>query len=305
MTPATKTARQTCRARLTAKEGGPHTAAKDQTHESQGHAIVRSLKVLAGLGRETEGEEQQERHGQHALPVRAAGARLVTHPRDRVPLSAGLGLVEASLAARTTSPANAASRSEDGQVRVSPVARHQGPGYRHDGERPRGGPDQPAPPAHDRASPLLRHDNALSIAPSGLHGRAVGRAHPDRQPRGRRAPRGDRMWHTIRVISGVTRHEDFPCPAAGFHRPAVHRVVRRRGHVDAPADPRPRREAARAGVRGRPEVVRRSDRPADGGHRVARRLHGVVRLARRPHRHQPPLRDWRDCSSTRRRSATC
>ena len=80
------------RARPTAKESRPHTAAKDQTHESQGHAIVRSLKVLAGPGRETEGEEQQERHGQHVLPVRAAGARLVTHPRDRALSGAGPGL---------------------------------------------------------------------------------------------------------------------------------------------------------------------------------------------------------------------
>ena len=65
---------------------------------------------------------------------------------------------------------------------------------------------------------------------------------------------------------------------------------RRRGDVDAAADPRPRPEAEGDGLRGRPRGVRRPHRPAHGRDRVARRLHGVLRLARRPDRHQPPLR---------------
>ena len=65
---------------------------------------------------------------------------------------------------------------------------------------------------------------------------------------------------------------------------------RRRGHVDAAADPRPRPEAEGDGIRGRPCGVRRPHRPAHGRDRVARRLHGVLRLARGPDRHQPPLR---------------
>ena len=63
--------------------------------------------------------------------------------------------------------------------------------------------------------------------------------------------------------------------------------------MDAAADSRPGREAADARLHRRPQGVRRSHRPTDGRHRVARRLHRVVRLAGRADRDQPPLRDRR------------
>ena len=66
-------------------------------------------------------------------------------------------------------------------------------------------------------------------------------------------------------------------------------------HAEAPRGAR---------LRGRREALRRAHRPPLGRDRVARRLHGVVRVARGPDRHEPPLRAGRARSSTRPRSGT-
>ncbi len=63
--------------------------------------------------------------------------------------------------------------------------------------------------------------------------------------------------------------------------------------MDAPADPGTRGETPRPRVRRRSEVLCRPDRATDGRDCLAGRLHGVIRVARRPHRHQPPLRERR------------
>ena len=77
-------------------------------------------------------------------------------------------------------------------------------------------------------------------------------------------------------------------------------------HVDAVADDAAaaRRQLPEDGREARREDARRSARRAARRRRVARRLHRVVRVARRPDRHEPPLRAGRARSSTRRRSTT-
>ena len=101
-------------------------------------------------------------------------------------------------------------------------------------------------------------------------------------------PAGQGLLDPRRLHENPAAYRDRRCPAARSTSPA-----RRRRQVDAAADPRPRRQAPGDRLRGRSAGLRRPHRPADGRHRLARGLHGLVRLARRPDRDQSPLRDRR------------